>query len=31
VLGMAAILLGSTLGPARQARNTEPAPLLLEE
>jgi ABC-type lipoprotein release transport system permease subunit len=30
-IGIAALLLGATLGPARQARNTEPAPLLREE
>jgi putative ABC transport system permease protein len=30
-LGIVALILGATLGPARQARNTEPAPLLREE
>jgi putative ABC transport system permease protein len=31
VIGMAALLLGATLGPARLVRRTEPAPLLREE
>lgn len=30
-IGIAALVIGATLGPARQARNTEPAPLLREE
>ena len=30
-VGIAALVFGATLGPARQARNTEPAPLLREE
>lgn len=30
-IGIAALVFGATLGPARQARNTEPAPLLREE
>jgi len=30
-LGIAALIVDATLGPARQARNTEPAPLLREE
>jgi len=29
--GIAGLLLAATLGPARQARNTQPAPLLREE
>jgi ABC-type antimicrobial peptide transport system permease subunit len=30
-IGIAVLLLGATIGPASQARNTEPAPLLREE